>query len=40
MWYVSLDNPIGYQQMWAAMFGVELILASAILYGAMKQFMR
>ena len=40
MWYVSLDNPIGYQQMWAAMFWVELILASAILYGAMKQFMR
>ena len=40
MWYVSLDNPIGYQQMWAAMFGVELVLASAILYGAMKQFMR
>ncbi|MCW6160980.1 MAG: hypothetical protein LVQ97_02230 [Candidatus Micrarchaeales archaeon] len=40
MWYISADDPIGYQQAWAAMFGAELILVSVILYGAMKQFMR
>lgn len=38
MWFVAVTNPVGLQSEWAVLLGIELLLASLIVFSAIRYF--